>query len=76
MIDLECDDLKWSIKHWDEKHKGRVLAVGSCGLWYGRAKDGKIYKNLEDAVYSLVKDTNTLYTERKKRNTTIRSNTP
>jgi hypothetical protein len=62
-IERDCDDLKYALKLFDSKH-GRVLALGSLGLWYGRAQGGKIYNTLSDAIYKLIEDSNTLYYER------------
>lgn len=62
-IEWDCEDLKDALKIFDKTH-GRVLALGSLGLWYGRTQGGKIYKSLSEAIYSLVEDNNTLYYER------------
>lgn len=44
---------------------GRILAVGSCGLWYGRQNGGRIFKDFNEALQNLALDYNTIYTERK-----------
>lgn len=63
LINMDCDDLRQALKLFDSKH-GRVLALGSLGLWYGRTQGGKIYNTLSDAIYKLIEDSNTLYYER------------
>lgn len=55
--DAEAQDL--------QKITGRVLAVGSCELWYGRQNGGRIFKDFTEALTTLAENYNTIYTERK-----------
>lgn len=68
-IQVEFQSIEDTIDWFDSKHKHKVLVVGTCGLWYGNVKGGKIYKDLQTALQSLYQDENELFFNKK--NTTL-----
>lgn len=60
-INDDLESIKSDVKRFDNKNNYKILVVADLGLWRGRVNGKATYKNLYDAVFDNMQDTNILY---------------